>query len=177
MLKADHIHKNFGTRIALDDVSLTLEPGHIFGLLGTNGAGKSTLLRILSGLYRPDHGKITLDDAPVLETSSSKRAICYLSDEPAFLMNASISEMGVSKRPFIPITATTNWQSCACASRCRCMNVSPAFPRALKNGLRFVLVWPAIREFSCAMKPLTVSIPLCGKASSVFSVRRPATAD
>ena len=39
MLKADHIHKNFGTRIALDNVSLTLEPGHIFGLLGTNGAG------------------------------------------------------------------------------------------------------------------------------------------
>ena len=55
MLKADHIRKNFGTRIALDNVSLTLEPGHIFGLLGTNGAGKSTLLRILSGLYRPDH--------------------------------------------------------------------------------------------------------------------------
>ena len=65
MLKADHIRKNFGTRIALDNVSLTLEPGHIFGLLGTNGAGKSTLLRILSGLYRPDHGKMTLDDAPV----------------------------------------------------------------------------------------------------------------
>ena len=39
MLKADHIRKNFGTRIALDNVSLALEPGHIFGLLGTNGAG------------------------------------------------------------------------------------------------------------------------------------------
>ena len=102
MLKADHIHKNFGTRIALDNVSLTLEPGHIFGLLGTNGAGKSTLLRILSGLYRPDHGKITLDDAPVLETSSSKRAICYLSDEPAFLMNASISEMARLQASFYP---------------------------------------------------------------------------
>ena len=97
MLKADHIRKNFGTRIALDNVSLTLEPGHIFGLLGTNGAGKSTLLRILSGLYRPDHGKITLDDAPVLETSSSKRAICYLSDEPA-----SISEMARLQASFYP---------------------------------------------------------------------------
>ena len=102
MLKADHIRKNFGTRIALDNVSLALEPGHIFGLLGTNGAGKSTLLRILSGLYRPDHGKITLDDAPVLETSSSKRAICYLSDEPAFLMNASISEMARLQASFYP---------------------------------------------------------------------------
>ena len=102
MLKADHIRKNFGTRIALDNVSLALEAGHIFGLLGTNGAGKSTLLRILSGLYRPDHGKITLDDAPVLETSSSKRAICYLSDEPAFLMNASISEMARLQASFYP---------------------------------------------------------------------------
>ena len=102
MLKADHIRKNFGTRIALNDVSLTLEPGHIFGLLGTNGAGKSTLLRILSGLYRPDHGKITLDDAPVLETPFSKQAICYLSDEPAFLMNASISEMARLQAAFYP---------------------------------------------------------------------------
>ena len=88
--------------IALDNVSLALEPGHIFGLLGTNGAGKSTLLRILSGLYRPDHGKITLDDAPVLETPFSKQAICYLSDEPAFLMNASISEMARLQAAFYP---------------------------------------------------------------------------
>lgn len=53
MLKADHIQKTFGSRAALDDVSLTLESGHIFGLLGTNGAGKSTLLRAMAGCSGP----------------------------------------------------------------------------------------------------------------------------
>lgn len=64
MLKADHIQKTFGSRAALDDVSLTLESGHIFGLLGTNGAGKSTLLRAMAGLLRPDQGQVSLDGVP-----------------------------------------------------------------------------------------------------------------
>ena len=177
MLKADHIHKNFGTRIALDDVSLTLEPGHIFGLLGTNGAGKSTLLRILSGLYRPDHGKITLDDAPVLETPFSKQAICYLSDEPAFLMNASISEMARLQAAFYPDHSEDKLAELCLRFSLPLHERIASFSKGTQNGLRFVWVWPAIREFSCAMKPLTVSTPLCGKASSVFSLRRPATAD
>ncbi len=100
MLNADHIQKSFGSRTALDDVSLSLEAGHIFGLLGTNGAGKSTLLRVMAGLFRPDRGQVLLDGASVLENPASKQAICYLSDEPAFLTNASITEMARMQSSF-----------------------------------------------------------------------------
>ena len=102
MLKADHIQKTFGSRAALDDVSLTLESGHIFGLLGTNGAGKSTLLRAMAGLLRPDQGQVSLDGVPVPENPACKQAICYLSDEPAFLMNATIAEMARMQSSFYP---------------------------------------------------------------------------
>ena len=55
------VSKSFGDTIAVDDVSLTVEPGEIVGLVGENGAGKTTLMRIIAGEIRPDSGTVTLD--------------------------------------------------------------------------------------------------------------------
>lgn len=57
--QAQHITKNFGSFKALDDVSIELDDGEIFGLLGSNGAGKSTLTKIMTGLLNQDRGKIS----------------------------------------------------------------------------------------------------------------------
>ena len=61
MLTASHLSRRFGDRLALDDVSFTLEPGEIFALLGPNGAGKTTTLRILAGLIAPSSGSVRID--------------------------------------------------------------------------------------------------------------------
>ena len=102
MLTIQGVHKCFGSKTAIADLSLTLEEGHIFGMLGTNGAGKSTLLRVMSGILRADAGSVALDDMPVYENPSAKREICYLSDEPTFLANASIAEMGRMQAAYYP---------------------------------------------------------------------------
>ena len=57
-MRLDQVSKLFGTFAALRQVSLDLEPGRCYVLLGHNGAGKSTLLRILAGLLRPSYGTI-----------------------------------------------------------------------------------------------------------------------
>ncbi len=59
------ISKRFGDVQALDNVSITIEPGEVLGLLGENGAGKTTLMNILFGLYKPDSGEILVDGRKV----------------------------------------------------------------------------------------------------------------
>lgn len=101
-MNINRVTKRFGSRKAVNDVSLQLSEGHIFGMLGTNGAGKSTLLRVMSGVLRADEGEVTLDGEAVYENPQVKREICYLSDEPTFLANATMTEMGRMQAAYYP---------------------------------------------------------------------------
>ena len=65
MLKISNLSKRFGQRQALNELSLTLQPGEVYGLLGPNGAGKTTALNLLCGLLKPDSGEILVQGKPV----------------------------------------------------------------------------------------------------------------
>ncbi|MCL2843530.1 MAG: ABC transporter ATP-binding protein [Oscillospiraceae bacterium] len=76
-------YKSFGTVQAVKDVSMTLEPGKIYGLLGRNGAGKSTLLNMITGRVFPDAGTITVDGEGVIENDRALGKI-YLMGESKY---------------------------------------------------------------------------------------------
>jgi len=73
VLGVSHLGKRFGAVAALSDVSLDIRPGEVRAICGENGAGKSTLVKILTGVYRPDAGTVTVDGAPA-EIMSPRRA-------------------------------------------------------------------------------------------------------
>ena len=70
-----NIHKRFGGRKVLDDVSLSIPKGAVLGLVGSNGAGKTTLMRILVGLLMPESGSAMLLDEPALRPHCHHTAI------------------------------------------------------------------------------------------------------
>ena len=78
-----HLSRRFGTRAALDDVSLSVNRGCVFGLVGENGAGKSTLLKHLLGLWRAEAGEVRVfGEDPVTDPVSVLGRIGYLSEQP-----------------------------------------------------------------------------------------------
>jgi ABC-2 type transport system ATP-binding protein len=72
MLAASRLTRRFDSRVAVEDVSLTLERGEIFALLGPNGAGKTTTLRMLAGLIAPSSGDIIIDDERLSPTNAAR---------------------------------------------------------------------------------------------------------
>ena len=69
MLKIEHLTKIYGDKKAVDDLSLHIRPGEIYGFIGHNGAGKTTVIRHLTGVYRQDSGCVRIDGQPVYELS------------------------------------------------------------------------------------------------------------
>ncbi len=65
LLRISGVAKHFGGVVALEDVSLHIHPREIYGLIGPNGAGKTTLFNVLTGLYTPDYGSITLKEQDI----------------------------------------------------------------------------------------------------------------
>lgn len=93
MIKVESVTKYYGDVCSLDEVTLQIPDGSIFGLIGSNGSGKSTLLRAMSGIFAVDEGRILFDGCNIWENTEQKAKLVYLSDEPYFLPHSSIEDM------------------------------------------------------------------------------------
>ena len=93
MIEVKHVTKTFGTFRALDDLTMTVPTGHVYGLIGPNGAGKSTIIRHIMGICRPDSGEILVDSVPSYENPDVKSRMAYVPDDGFYFPTASIREM------------------------------------------------------------------------------------
>ena len=93
MLDLQNVTKSFGPVKALDDLTMSVPKGAVYGLVGPNGAGKSTAIRCLLGVYRPDSGSITLDGAPVYENPEAKARMGSVPDEIFYFPSATLEDM------------------------------------------------------------------------------------
>ena len=93
MIQVERLTKKFQTYTALNQISVSVQPGSVFGLVGTNGAGKSTLLRTIAGIYKPDSGTVAIDGTPIFEHPNVKNDIFFISDFPYFIPQSNMKEM------------------------------------------------------------------------------------
>ena len=83
MLIIEHLTKTYGSKKAVDDLSLHIRPGEIFGFIGHNGAGKSTTLKSVAGILQFDQGRITINGNSVTdEPIKCKKELAYIPDSP-----------------------------------------------------------------------------------------------
>ena len=83
MLRIEHLTKKYGEKKAVDDLSLHIEKGEIYGFIGHNGAGKTTTIKSVVGILDFDEGKIFIDGKSVKKDSlECKRVIAYIPDNP-----------------------------------------------------------------------------------------------
>ena len=83
MLNIEHLTKAYGEKKAVDDLSLHIVPGEIYGFIGHNGAGKTTTLKSVAGILQFDEGEITIDGISIKENPlECKRRFAYIPDNP-----------------------------------------------------------------------------------------------
>lgn len=83
MLRIEHYTKHFGEKVAVDDLTLHIAPGEIYGFIGHNGAGKTTTLKACAGILAPDAGEIYINGISIRENPLAvKKIIAYLPDNP-----------------------------------------------------------------------------------------------
>ena len=138
MIEVSHLTKKYGSRLAVDDISFTVEDGVIYGLLGPNGAGKSTIMNILTGYLAATEGQVTVAGHPLPEEADAAKAcVGYLPEQPPLYPEMTVQEYltfaaelkGVKK-------AERKEQVCRAARRTGLETVLPRLIRSLSKGYR-----------------------------------------
>ena len=93
MLEMKNVTKTFGNFKALDDLTMTVPRGAVYGLVGPNGAGKSTAIRHLTGVYRQDRGEVTLEGMAIYENPVQKARIGSIPDDIFYYPSATLEDM------------------------------------------------------------------------------------
>ena len=109
MLKSKDLTKRFGSLVAVDGVTLEMEPGHVYAMLGPNGSGKTTWMKIAAGLMKPTSGTMTFMNEPV--GVSSRAQVAYMSTEPYFYTWMTAGDVGKYYQDFFEDFSMENYMS------------------------------------------------------------------
>ena len=93
MIQVDGLFKNFDDFAALKGVSLYVETGSIYGLIGVNGSGKTTLIKHIAGVFKADKGSVKLDGFDVYDNSHVKERVGYIPDDLFFFQGYNLKGM------------------------------------------------------------------------------------
>lgn len=93
MIKVESVSKSYYDRVAIEDISLTVLPGQIQGLVGDNGAGKTTLIKCMAGIFKPETGVIEYGEENAYDNTEVREKIGYVSDNNEYIGRYTIKKM------------------------------------------------------------------------------------
>ena len=107
MLKSVDVTKKFVGKTAVDGITMSLEPGHIYAMLGPNGSGKTTWMKMAAGLIKPTSGEVLYKDTPI--GIESRKEIAYMSTEPYFYDWMTVGDVGKYYQDFFADFSMDNY--------------------------------------------------------------------
>ena len=129
MITSNNLTRKFGNKTAVDGVSLTLEPGHVYAMLGPNGSGKTTWMKMAAGLIKPTSGEVFFAGQPV--GIESRKHVAYMSTEPYFYSWMTVRDVGRYYQDFFEDFSPEKYDSLI-----REMELEPAMKtRTLSSGM------------------------------------------
>ena len=122
LLRVEHVSKHFGNLIAVDDVSMTVEPGELQAVIGPNGAGKTTFFNLISGFLKPSSGRIIFDGGDITKLLPARRV--WRGIARTFQITEVFPELSVRENLGIPVEIASGygwspWLSRAAGSKIR----------------------------------------------------------
>ncbi len=134
MLKSVDVTKKFVGKTAVDGITMSLEPGHIYAMLGPNGSGKTTWMKMAAGLIKPTSGVVNYNGSPV--GVDSRRDVAYMSTEPYFYDWMTIGDVGKYYQDFFADFSMEKYdemlQDMALEKKLKCKNLSSGMLAKLK---------------------------------------------
>ena len=106
MIKIENVTKCFDDHKALDNVSLNINKGSVYGLIGPNGSGKTTIIKHIMGVYKQDSGSVLIDGVPVYDNYDIKQKMVYIPDDLYFPPTFSALDMA---KFYASIYKSFNW--------------------------------------------------------------------
>ena len=156
MIEIKNLTKTFDGFKALENLSLTVPTGAVYGLVGPNGAGKSTAIRHLMGVYRPDCGEVLVDGLPVYENSEVKKTMVCIPDEIYYHTGDTIKDL---KQLYMGIYPTFDEDRFARLKEVFCLDEKKQVRRFSKGMQKQLAFWLAI---SCRPEILVLDEPVDG---------------
>ncbi len=163
MIKIQDVTKTFDGQTALDNVSLSIRKGSIYGLVGTNGSGKTTLLKHVTGVWKQDSGQILLEDVPIFDNEAAKSRIGYIPDDLFFFGSYTLKDSARYYRGLYP-----SWNDARYAELVKLFNLPEKqkiarFSKGMQKQAMFILVMSAMPEYLVLDEPIDGLDPIVRK--------------
>ncbi len=154
MIKLQNVTKRFGDYKALDDFSLTVPKGSVYGLMGLNGAGKTTIIKHLAGYLVQDEGLVTIDDEEVLNNENIKKRIALIPDDLFFFRGYSLKEMGKYHKHIYPNWKEERFQAMISDFGLNQKASLAKFSKGMKKQAAFCLAMAAMPDYLILDEPV-----------------------
>jgi len=163
MINVQDLTKTFDRVKALDGLNINVEKGSIYGLVGANGAGKTTVIKHITGILKPDSGRVLIDGEPVYENPKAKVKNGYVPDELYFFPSYSLDKMASYLKGIYPVWNDERFINMVSNFKLDSRMRLSSFSKGMKKQADFILTMCAMPECLILDEPIDGLDPIVRK--------------